>query len=53
MKEGAETSYFAALEVKYSRLEERTSGKCTSENVLPKNGLLKLTSENEFPKMDF
>jgi len=48
MKEGAETSYFAALEVKYSRLEERTSGKCTSENVL-----LKLTSENGFPKKDF
>jgi hypothetical protein len=41
MKGGAETSYFAALEVKYSRLEERTSGKCTSENVLPKNLLLK------------
>lgn len=42
MKGGAETSYFAALEVKYSRLEERTSGKCTSENVLPKNLLLKM-----------
>jgi hypothetical protein len=39
MKEGAETSYFAALEVKYSRLEERTSGKCTSE---------KCTSEIDF-----
>ena len=48
MKEGAETFYLAALEVKYSRLEERTSGKCTSENVLPK-----YTSQNVLPKMDF